>query len=687
MDSILNMLNKYFRDEIEETKNEDTTQGICNDDCIALPSEVTCFPETSIEQTYSQFSSNVGCSTLEDTERVEVKNYIDGLVEQKETELTCLSEEQKVELIKQVLDDSSIKAVESPFRIYNDDRQEFEKNIPYMELTRVVQQYQNHEISDRMINILEIIILHKNITSKQIWQIYLLQYGKYIKRNHLNTTLDHMVNLGLITQFKMFSTIGKSDYYVYTPGYNGVRLHKAIKDNNISWQKTGPIQKVYDIKKCLAANQFLIAFLKSYELSYCIHKKLMWTQGNGVEKSGAVCPSLELMFKSMDENVQENIVFLVEVIRKYKGWESDFKEKLQRYAMYLKSVADTQVLKKYYIIICCESDNQIGEACYATYEVTHVNHIDVLKDSMIYFVSDLNLLDGNIKSEVLHNLCCFEYTNGEWERRSADFRFQKKEVSSLYIENDRIAPPIASPKKVKGNTSYCSQGKQELAFKIYSAIQQSGLCFPISVTKAAIPLKDQGIHYQEMGYGRLKDMLGDLKEYYGLYHKSPTELFISLTEKMQEIINGEVPVISEPESQQSQKDIYDADNVVKQYFANGLTDRKKWNHQFRNEIFVRNRDMCAAVLSRITNIYDFSAEGWLNIIAYSFQLAKENNNFMQKNGYLCFETGIYTIKNEKIYLLAEKNIRVEPKWVLLGLTTANSTQRLGDILREEFSIK
>lgn len=691
MDNILNMLNKYFSDNAfpvsEEIYGEDIIHEIENDrDCVV--DEVNCLPEALVERTYSQFSSDAIYSVLEDTDQVEDINNTDSLVEAKETELTFLSIEQKDELIKQVLDDSSIKAVESPFRIYNDDCQEFEKSKPYIELRRVVQQYQNREISDRMMNILEIVVIHKNITSRQIWQIYLLQYGKYIKRDHLNTTLDHMANLGLITRFRILSTIGKSKYYVYAPEYNGVRLYSAIKDNNIDWKKTDSLQKVYNIKSCLAANQFLIAFLKSYELSYFVQKKLLWTQGNGVGKSGFVRPSLELIFKSMDENVHENIVFLVEVIRKYNGWENDFKEKLERYAMYLKSVSDTQVLKKYYIIICCESENQLGEAIYATYEITHVHHVDVLKDSMICFISDMDLLDGNIGSEVLHNLRCFEYRNSKdgWVRLQTDFSFQKKEVASLNIEIDKIAPPIPSLEEKKGNT-LDSQEKQELAVKIYFAIQQSGCGFPISVTQAALPLRDMGILYQEMGYSRLKDMLGDLKEYYDLYHKSPTELFISLTEKMQKIINNDIPIIPESTSQQSQNIIYNADDTVMQYFVNGLVNRKKWSHQFRNEIFVRNRDMCAVVLSRITSIYDVSAEGWLNIIAYSFQLAKANNKFMQKNSYLCFDTGIYTVKNEKIYLLAERNSRIDPKWVLLGLVTVSSTQRLGDILRNEFGIK
>lgn len=686
MNNIINMLNQYFRDEmapiLDESQNNDNTQEINNSqNCIIPPIEDGSLTETFIEQADSLLSPNEVHSVFEYAEPGEDGDNTNTYIDQNTSEFAYLSKEQKDELIKQVIDDSFIKAEKSPFRIFDDDRQEFERIKSYIDLTRIVQQYQNGEITTRMMDILEIIILHKNITSKQIWQIYLLEYGKYIKREHLKTTLDHMVNGGLITRFKISSAMSSSIYHVYTPAYNGVRLYTAIKDNNINWKKADSIQKVYNIKKCLAANQFLIAFLKRYELSYNIHKDLMWARGNGVKKNGSVSPSLELIFKGIDQNIQGNIVFLVEVIRKYNGWEEDFKEKLQRYAMYLRSVSDTQILKKYYIIVCCESDEQILDALRAAYDVTHVQHIGMLKDSMIYFISDLNLLDSNIDGDVLDNLYCFEYkspTDG-WGSRCADFKLTKKNVFNEGIEIDRIDPPKKQGKQ------QLDEEKQELAVKIYRAIQKTGHDFPISVTKAAIPLREQGIKYQEMGYSRLREMLGDLNEYYDLYHESPTELLISLTAKMRQIINEYIQVDPVRKIGQDQKKYY-ADDTVKQYFVDGLSERKKWNNRFRNEIFVRNRDMCAAVLSRITSIYDFSAEGWMNIIAYSFHIAKTNNNVMENNKYLCYATGICTVKKEEIYLLAEKNIRIEPKWVFLGLATINSTKRIGDILREEFGI-
>lgn len=50
-----------------------------------------------------------------------------------------------------------------------------------------------------------------------------------------------------------------------------------------------------------------------------------------------------------------------------------------------------------------------------------------------------------------------------------------------------------------------------------------------------------------------------------------------------------------------------------------------------------------------------------------------------------FDTGLLTFSNEKIYLLAKKNYREKPEWILEGLSTANS-KVLGEILKKEFEL-
>lgn len=609
-------------------------------------------------------------------------------------------------ILTSVFSDDGIMAVESPFRTFSDDRQEFGGSVSYVDLRKVIQKYQNGEITDRILKILDIIIQHKNITSRQIWQMYMLKYHRYIKREHLKRTLDHMVDDGLIGQFRIASAEGKSLYYIYAPEYNGVRLYSAIEGESINWRKTDAVQKSYNVKRCLATNQFLIAFLKHYEVEYKLHERLAWINDNG-GSMGGVRPSLELTFKQGNENGPENIVFLVEVIRRYQGWEEQFKNKLERYAGYLKSVEDTQKLKKYYIIVCAESDEQLEGALSQFYEVVYVKRVRNLRDSMFYFISDIDLLDGNVKEDLLYNLhgMVYDFEKKAWKKHSPNFTLIERDWHNFSFEID----VIRNDENMKRDV-YTKDEKEELAIQIYNVIVKGGYQFPVPIKKVAQYLKWNGIDYQEMGYKRLKQMFTTLSKYYELNYASPTELIIAPTEDFRKLLGedrtdeenlddsenvgfgseandneteelhwGSSLSMHQTEDEEAEID----SDIIAAYIINGMAEKRKWSQQLRNDIFCKNWDMTATILNKITKMRDFTAEGWYNIIAYSFQIAKVKGRLRISGKYLCFDTGLRSYSDEKVYFLAEKNTRMKPEWVLLGITTENS-KSLGELIKKEF---
>ena len=89
----------------------------------------------------------------------------------------------------------------------------------------------------------------------------------------------------------------------------------------------------------------------------------------------------------------------------------------------------------------------------------------------------------------------------------------------------------------------------------------------------------------------------------------------------------------------------------------------------------------------MTHVYDLNQDGWLNILAFAYHMAKSEKRVKQNlsKTYICFDTGLLTFNDEKIYLLAKKNYREKPEWILEGLSTANS-KVLGEILKEEFKL-
>ena len=662
----------------------------------------------------SESGPDTGLLTATETNEVAGSENVEGegsLPENVEAEQR-MSQEDREKILADVLSDRNIKAVESPFRTFSDDGQEFGGSATYVDLRKVIQKYQNGEITDRMLKILEIIIRHKNITTRQIWQMYMLEYRRYIKMKNLKKTLNHMVEDGLVGQFRIVSTTGQSNYYIYAPEYNGVRLYSAIRGENVEWKKTDTVQKPYNVKRCLAANQFLIAFLKNYEMTYKLQKRLAWADANG-EGKGGVRPSLELTFRQGNADGLESIVFLVEVIRTYQGWEEQFKNKLIRYAGYLKSVEDTQDLKKYFIVVCAESEEHLGKAITCFYEVVHVQRIHPLKDSLFYFITDIDLLDGNVEKDLLHNLqgMVYDFDMKKWTQNHPYFSLKKRDWNNFSFEEDVICnnekeKSLQEPVRDESGEN----GKEEIAKRIYRAIFEGGYRFPVNITIVAPYLKWKGIDYRELGYRKLKQMFDGLLQYYEQKYKSPTELMISPTEELKRLVGvslveekdssgmedmgernpeyGEERLESQPYSQTLEKHGKAVDmefNMIEDYVINGMAGRKKWNVQFRSEVFCRNWDMTAAILNKVTCIYDFTTDGWYNIIAYSYQNAKRMRKIRTNERYLYFDTGIYSAFHESVYLLAEKNTKVYPKWVLVGVATKNS-KKVGQIIKKEFGM-
>lgn len=642
-----------------------------------------------------------------------------GNGDEKSEENLDKTEEEKNAAIKHVLSDLDIKSADSPFRIFPDEMQEFDGSAQYIDLNRTIQQYRNGEITERMMDVLGIVIHQKSATSRQIWQLYLLNCGKYIKRANLNRLLRHMVKLHLIAQCWLKSAVGKASYFVYLPDYNGIRLYTTVENENTDWKKTDLLQKAYSIKRSLAATQFLVAFLKNYELAYRAYPLLSWAKGNGVDKSGSLRPALEFTFKTSE---MESIVFLVEAVRSYDGWREGLSEKLVRYGDYLKSIEDTQRLKKYYLVFCAETDEHLKGIVQLLYEAIYKKHIHGLKDTMTYFVKDTDVLDINVKTDLLHSLYGYFYNkeSGKWVEFQPDFSLPVRDLKNLEV--DMGEPSTDADADASGRSL---SEKEKLAVRIYRTVEASGLEFPVSVTTLALPLARNGIAYREMGYKRLKGLFDDLEVYYIQNYKTPTELMLTPTGKLTDIIMGIPAESSENEAEDTPEDNtgetwkgnpenmhtdISAENgdrqrdsftpqqahsdvlckniagtdIIEKYVIDGMPEKKKWRQQLHGSVYITDWGLSVALLGKLTQIDDFSPDGWYNIVAYAYHDALHSGLVRQNENYLCFKTGIKTASNADIYFLARKNYRTAPKWMLLGIATAES-KRLGDIIREQFA--
>lgn len=638
MQSILDMLNKKIGHVVEDAEE----QGESKDVSIELKENMEK-PEEDAEK------------PEEDAEKLE-----------------GLTEEERSEILKGIFDDSFIQAENSPFMTYPDDKLDFLENKNCVDFGKIMQQYRNGEIDEKTQRILEIIVCHKYISIRQIWQMYLLKFGLYIKRDSLKKILERMADKGLIVGFRVKSSVGNANFYIYCPDYNGVRLYTALNPKKIDWKRTDTIPKTYTVKRSLAKNQFLISYLKYYDIDYELQPKLMWTEKRG--KEAAVVPALQITFHFKGKS--ESIVFLIEIIRKYHDWEKDFLEKLIRYGQYMQYIEDTRVLKKYYIVICAESTDHVTDAVSIFYDSQYVKKTPELQDMKLYYTYDLQLLDHHYEKSLIDNLQNFEYNSGtgKWEKGSLGVNFEKKDWHNIEFKMEKMQTETlpAFGKKV-------SADKKKLAIQIYNIVMNRGERFPQSVTQLAIPLKAYGIDYKELGYRRLKELFEDIVDYYTINYENPTVMMVDCTAKLREIMeNGD----QEPDEEGEDE------NVIAKYFSEGVLNSRKWRKDFTENIFCfKNWEMTSALLTKMTHMSDLSQDGWLNVIAFSYHLAENKNRIMlnEAGTYICFDTGLKTFGGETMYLLAKKNHRELPEWVLEGISTVDS-RVLGERIKAEFGI-
>lgn len=602
--------------------------------------------------------------------------------------------EKKKGILEELFDDKLIKAEQSPFRTFPDDKQKPLITKSFVDLGKVIQQYRNGEIDERTVRVLHIIVKHQYITTKQIQKMYLLDYHLYIKTDILLKLLNRMMEKGLIAGGTIEGAMGKSNYRCYCVDYNGIRLYTAIESENVNWKRTDTIQKAYIIKRSLAKNQFLISCLKYYELVYELQPLLTWSNS---DKEMAVRPCIQMKFNV--KNSMDSIVFLVEVIRTYNGWEKDYIQKLVRYGQYLKSVEDTQSLKKYYIVVCAESGEQANSAIKLFYNLQMVQNVVEVQNMQIYYTCDILMLDGRYEGSLLSNLRTYQYIYGEqkWIEKRMEFTCETHDWRNLDFKIDRIEPVMSEKKKEENDIEYLDAGdvgertrKQMLALQIYNAVIKQGHKFPELMVRMAQILKRAGIDYQEWGYAKLKFLFKDLSYFYCVHEVSSTQQTVTCTPAFIEIINKEK---TEPVNVSNvQKTVFTESKLEKTIFYDYLMDRMKLNRDrsnvLKNDIFCYQKwDMTVKEIENMTHINDLSEVGWYNFISYVYSQAKDNNILLKNETetYMGFDIGLKSFNSENIYFIAKLNNSENPKWVLEGVATVSS-YRLGDVLRDELGI-
>lgn len=277
-----------------------------------------------------------------------------------------------------MVDDENIKTTVSPFAIREGEIKTFDGKDGYVSINQIIHKINLGHISDIHFAILDIVNEYEFITSRQIFQL-LEHKGIEIKsQDKLNTRLDQLVKMKILTRYYFTSEEGKGIYRVYCLEKMGKYLLNS-KEVECKWQPTDNTKPVAMIKKRLAGNQAILAYMRKAKNFSSSKIKPTFTAkicGKQFKAHGEV--TLKVKTKEID------LVF--ECVRRETDWEDRFLDRIKLYKEFYDNFVpmDSGYKMAPQLILVCEDEKHMVE----TYKVIISNKVDISKFK-VYFTTDL----------------------------------------------------------------------------------------------------------------------------------------------------------------------------------------------------------------------------------------------------------------------------------------------------------
>lgn len=160
-----------------------------------------------------------------------------------------------------MVEDNQIKAQVSPFAIRKGEIKTFDGKDGYVSMNQIVHKINIGHINEIHFAILDLVNEFEFITSRQLYQMLEIKGFDPKSQDKLNNKLDQLVKSKILTRYYFTSDEGKGIYRIYCLEKMGKYLLTS-KEIECKWQPSDNTKPVPMIKKRLAGNQTLIAYLR-----------------------------------------------------------------------------------------------------------------------------------------------------------------------------------------------------------------------------------------------------------------------------------------------------------------------------------------------------------------------------------------------------------------------------------------
>lgn len=278
-----------------------------------------------------------------------------------------------------MVEDSQIKAEVSPFAIREGEIKVFDGKDGYVSMNQIINKINLGHITDIHFQILEIVNEFEFITSRQIYQLLQIKGIEIKSQDKLNKKLEQLIKTKILTRYYFHSEDGKGIYRIYCLEKMGKYLLNS-RDIECKWQPTDNVKPVALIKKRLAGNQTLLAYLRKVKAfdSYVVKPQL-------------TAKTLAKPFKASGGSVKltknnKSISFLFEVVRREEDWKNKLVEKMRLYQDFYDNFVpgDSGFSIMPQLIFVCEDEKHTAE----TFKLIVTKGLEISKIKL-YFTTDL----------------------------------------------------------------------------------------------------------------------------------------------------------------------------------------------------------------------------------------------------------------------------------------------------------
>ncbi len=294
-----------------------------------------------------------------------------------------------------MVNDKEVKTAISPFAARQDEKKVYDGKEGFASINQIVFKMDMGYINESHIQALEVVNEFGFVTSRQVTQILELR-GKLNdieedkRQSKVAKWLEDLTKSKVIARYFFQSETGKSSYRAYCIDKIATYI---LKQRNIptTWQPTENTKPAYAVKRKLAGNQVIIAYMQ---------KVAAFTKAN---------PSILLYSKKYNvkfkptggmvtlkkDNVETNFVF--EVVRRNDDWQNMFAEKVQLYSDFYENFVknDAGFEEKPQIVFVGEDLQHLAEMFRIIKKVGMV-----LEDEDMYFTTELRHLEENLENSI-----------------------------------------------------------------------------------------------------------------------------------------------------------------------------------------------------------------------------------------------------------------------------------------------